>query len=216
MLAMKKAVLWDFGGVILSSPFEAFRRYESEHSLPIDFIRVVNTTNPHANAWALLERNEISVEEFDVLFAAESATLGHRVSGADVLALLAGDVRPEMVAMLDRVKAAGYRTACLTNNVISQDGGDVLDEGRAAQIADIMARFDAVVESSKVGVRKPEPRFYEIACELLAVQPNECVFLDDLGINLKPAAALGMTTIKFADPGEALAELAGHLGFPLD
>ncbi|MDP9463176.1 MAG: HAD-IA family hydrolase, partial [Actinomycetota bacterium] len=193
---MKKAVLWDFGGVILSSPFEAFHRYETEHRLPRDFLRSVNTTNPHTNAWALLERNEISADEFDELFAAESAALGHRVPGADVLALLAGDIRPEVVAMLDRVKAAGYRNACLTNNIIGGDGGDMDDDARAAQIAAIMARFDAVVESSKIGVRKPEPRFYEIACELLDVQPDECVFLDDLGINLKPAAAMGMTTIK--------------------
>ena len=162
MLGMKRAVLWDFGGVILSSPFEAFRRYETEHALPTDFIRGVNTTNPHTNAWALLERNEISGDEFDILFAAESAALGHRVPGADVLALLAGDVRPEMVAMLDRVKSAGYRVGCLTNNVIG-DSRALADGTRAAEIAGIMARFDAVVESSKVGVRKPEPRFYEIA-----------------------------------------------------
>jgi len=208
---MKKAVLWDFGGVILSSPFEAFRRYETEHGLPIDFIRIVNSTNPHTNAWALLERNEISAGEFDDLFATESEALGHRVPGADVVALLAGDIRPEMVAMLERVKAAGYRVACLTNNVISAGdritGGDV----RAAQIAEIMDRFDAVVESSKVGVRKPEPRFYELACELIGVKPDECVFLDDLGINLKPAAAMGITTIKVTSAVQAIAELEAVL-----
>ncbi len=213
MLAMKKAVLWDFGGVILASPFEAFRRYETDHDLPLDFIRSVNTTNPHSNAWALMERNEISSEQFDELFAVESGALGHAVRGADVLSLLAGQVRPEMVAMLDRVKAAGLRVACLTNNIADGDDRDVAGDARSVQIAEIMARFDVIVESSKIGVRKPEQRFYEIACELLNVEPDECVFLDDLGINLKPAAAMGMTTIKVVTAEQAIAELSAALGW---
>jgi putative hydrolase of the HAD superfamily len=213
MLVMMTAVLWDFGGVILTSPFEAFRRYEIEHGLPLDHIRTVNATNPHANAWALLERNEVTPAEFDALFSVESEALGHRVAGADVLSLLGGDVRPEMVAMLDRVHDAGYKTACLTNNVIGGDGRDVGGDDRAAQIAAIMDRFDVIVESSKVGVRKPEPRFYEIACERLDVRPDECLFLDDLGINLKPAAAMGMTTIKVTSAAQAIADLNFILGW---
>ncbi len=213
MLLMMKAVLWDFGGVILTSPFEAFRRYETEHNLPIDFIRAVNATNPHSNAWALLERNEITSDQFDGLFAEESTTLGHRVGGADVLSLLAGDVRPAMVAMLDRVTVAGYRVACLTNNVVGGADRDAAGDARSAEIAAIMERFDVIVESSKVGVRKPEPRFYEIACELLGVRPTECVFLDDLGINLKPAAAMGMTTIKVTTSGQAIDDLSVVLGW---
>jgi putative hydrolase of the HAD superfamily len=209
MLGMIKAVLWDFGGVILTSPFEAFRRYETEHDLPLDFIRSVNTTDPHNNAWALMERNEVTPQQFDDLFAAESAALGYKVAGADVLMLLAGDVRPRMVALLDRVKAAGFHVACLTNNI----GGDSPDDARSIQIADIMARFDVTVESSKIGVRKPEPRFYEIACELLGVTPDECVFLDDLGINLKPAAAMGMATIKVNSEDQAIADLSAALGW---
>jgi putative hydrolase of the HAD superfamily len=215
MVVMIKAVLWDFGGVILTSPFDAFRRYESEHNLPLDFIRAVNATDPHTNAWALMERSEVTPQQFDDLFAIESAALGHRVAGADVLLLLAGDVRPGMVAMLDRVKAAGLRVACLTNNIVGGDGVErrVADDARAAQIADIMARFDVIVESSKIGVRKPEPRFYEIACELLGVRPDECVFLDDLGINLKPAAAMGMTTIKVSSEHQAITDLSTALGW---
>ena len=213
MLLMKTAVLWDFGGVILTSPFEAFQRYEIEHDLPTDFIRRVNATNPHDNAWALLERNEVSTEQFDALFVAESAALGHRVPGVDILGLLGGEVRPEMVAMLDRVKAAGYRVACLTNNVTGGDGRDAAGNARAELIATIMGRFDVVVESSKVGVRKPERRFYEIACELLGVQAEECIFLDDLGVNLKPAAAMGMTTIKVTSGAQAITDLAAALGW---
>jgi len=202
-----RAVLWDFGGVILSSPFEAFNRFESERGLPRDLIRGVNATNPDSNAWALLERSEVTPAQFDALFATESAALGHEVRGADVLALLSGDIRPRMVTALRSVIDAGLLTACLTNNVVS--GGVVDDRSRA--VAEIMGLFHAVVESSKVGCRKPEPRFYEIACEILRVDPRECVFLDDLGINLKPAAAMGMRTIKVGDPDVALGELGMHL-----
>ena len=203
---MIRAVLWDFGGVILSSPFDAFDRYERERGVPPGLIRSVNATNPASNAWALLERSEIDSAEFDRLFAQESAELGHRVPGADVLALLAGEVRPEMVDMLDRVIAAGYRTACLTNNVVSAD-----PRATRTDVQAVMERFEHVIESSKVGVRKPEVRFYEIACDTVGVQPHECVFLDDLGINLKPAKAMGMTTIKVTDPAAAIAELTSVL-----
>ncbi len=207
------AVLWDFGGVILSSPFEAFNHYEARVGLPHDFIRTVNATSPDTNAWARLERNEFTPVEFDRAFALDSAALGHEVRGAEVLALLAGDIRPEMVAALDAVKAAGFKTACLTNNVVASDAESIaVRADRSVALAAVMVRFDAIVESSKVGVRKPEPRFYEIACERLGVVPSECIFLDDLGINLKPAAAMGMRTIKVVDPATALDELAAATG----
>jgi putative hydrolase of the HAD superfamily len=203
------AVLWDFGGVILSSPFEAFNEYEDAHGLPRDFIRTVNATNPDANAWALLERSEVTRTEFDEMFAQESEQMGHRVPGADVLSLLDGAIRPEMVDLLDRVIAAGYRTACLTNNVVPHT--ETPTTARDVAILEVLKRFDEVVQSSEVGVRKPEPRFYEIACELLNVTPSECVFLDDLGINLKPAATMGMTTIKVASAAQAIADLTKTL-----
>lgn len=204
---MIEAVLWDFGGVILSSPFEAFSAHEADAGLPSDFIRTVNSTNPDANAWALLERSDITPEEFDAAFADESEALGHRVRGGDVLALLSGSVRPEMVTALDRVIEAGFKTACLTNNVL---GGDP-----RADVAGVMARFGHIIESSKVGVRKPEPRFYEVACETVGVEPGACVFLDDLGVNLKPAKAMGMTTIKVVAPDQAIADLGDVLGIDL-
>jgi putative hydrolase of the HAD superfamily len=211
---MFKAVLWDFGGVILSSPFEAFNHYEQSTGLPRDFIRTVNATNPHTNAWARLERNELTPLGFDEAFAADSRALGHEIRGAEVLALLAGEIRPEMVAALDAVKDAGYKTACLTNNVVDDERAASVTE-RSNAIAAVMARFDIVVESSKIGIRKPEVRFYETACEMLGVEPSECVFLDDLGINLKPAATMGMTTIKVTDPHLALLELSRVLDLPL-
>jgi len=210
-----RAVLWDFGGVILSSPFEAFNAYEAARGLPKDFIRGVNARNPHDNAWARLERGDVTADAFAALFEAESRALGHAINGHDVLALLSGEVRPEMVAVLRRLKGR-YKLACLTNNVRHGDGpGMARSPETAAAIAEIMALFDQVVESSKAGVRKPEPRFYEIACELLQIKPVEAVFLDDLGINLKPAAAMGMRTIKVGAPAQAIAELEAALGHPV-
>jgi putative hydrolase of the HAD superfamily len=206
---MLRAVLWDFGGVLTTSPFDAFNRYEAERGLPKDYIRSINARNPHTNAWARLERSDISPDQFDLVFAEESEPFGHRLAGADVLGLLTGDVRPEMVAALDAVKSAGLKVACLTNNVVEDASS------RSAELAAVYARFEVVVESSKVGVRKPEPRFYEIACELLAVEPSECVFLDDLGINLKPAAAMGIQTIKVTSPAQAIADLSAIVGIEL-
>jgi putative hydrolase of the HAD superfamily len=200
------AVLFDLGGVILSSPFDAFARYEREHALPEGFIRSVNATRPDTNAWARLERNQISVDEFAAAFEEESAAMGHRIPGWDVLALLAGDVRPEMVDAVRRC-AQRLKTGLLTNNVAGLGTHDGL--------ADLLEHFDAVVESSVVGVRKPDPAFYEVACELLHIEPHQAVFLDDLGINLKPARAMGMHTIKVTDPGRAIAELEQVVGFPL-
>jgi putative hydrolase of the HAD superfamily len=205
-----RAALFDFGGVILSSPFEAFARYEAEHGLPPCFLRSVNATDPDTNAWARLERSEVTVEEFSALFAAEARALGHDVPGADVLALLGGRLRP---AMVEAVRRCGERlvTGLLTNNFVL--AGDHVD--RETEMGAVLALFDGIVESSKVGVRKPDPRFYELACEQLDVKPADCVFLDDLGINLKPARALGMTTIKVVDPDVAIAELEDVVGFPL-
>lgn len=216
------AVLWDFGGVILSSPFEAFQRYESERGLPLDTIRSINARNPDVNAWARFERNEITAHDFDSAFAHEALELGYQIRGYDVLALLRGELRPEMVHALRMVKEAGFKTACLTNNVVDTSeaepsdavNGEAVAE-RAQAIADVMSLFDSVVESSKVGCRKPENRFYEIACSRLDVRPEQCIFLDDLGINLKPAAALGMTTIKVVSTDQAIDDLETKLGLRL-
>lgn len=211
-----KAVFWDFGGVFTTSPFEAFNRYEAEHGLPRDFIRQTNARNSHDNAWAKMERSHITADEFARLFEEETRELGHPVNGADILPLLAGDVRPRMVEALKRV-SSNYRTACLTNNMRTGEGPSMARSAeQAAQIAGIMTLFDEVIESSRIGVRKPEPGFYEIACERLGVSPREVVYLDDLGINLKPAKAMGMTTIKVLTADQALVELAHVLGLEFD
>ncbi len=218
-----RAVFFDFGGVVLTSPFEAFERYERTHGLPVGFIRTVNATNPDDNAWARMERGEVDVDGFVPQFEAEAEALGHRVEGRAVISMLAGTVRPAMVRAIDRIKAAGLITACLTNNFSDGDrtGGATTSridnrtpEERAA-VAAALERFDFIVESSVVGVRKPEPAFYHQALELAGVDAGEVVFLDDLGVNLKPARAMGMSTIKVVDPTEALAELQELLGLTL-
>jgi putative hydrolase of the HAD superfamily len=209
-------IIFDFGGVITSSPFEAFNRLEAERGLPHDFVRAVNSTNPDDNAWAKFERAEIDAAGFDEAFAAEAKALGHDLDGASVIACLAGDVRPAMVAALDQLKAAGFGLGCITNNVPAGKGaGMARSENKALQIEAIMARFDHVIESSKVGVRKPDPRIYQMMCEILEVEPAACIYLDDLGINCKPAAALGMVAIKVTSGEQALKELSDILNLPL-
>jgi len=207
-----EAVLWDFGGVFTTSPFEAFNRYEAAHGIPKDLIRTVNATNPHENAWAQFERAEIDRAGFDLKFLEESTALGHPVRGADVLPLLSGDVRPRMVEAL-RLCKGRFKVGCITNNMAQGHGpGMAASAEGASRSAGIMAMFDVIVESSKVGVRKPDPRIYHIACELVGVGPASCVYLDDLGINCKPAAELGMKAIKVVSEAQALADLAAATG----
>jgi len=210
-----QAVLWDFGGVILTSPFEAFRMYEREANLPEDFIRMLNARNPDANAWAKMERSEVSLAEFVTLFEAEAAAHGHKLDGWRVLKAISGDIRPQMVEALRRCKAS-FKVACITNNMKHGEGpGMARSPEKAAAVAEVMTLFEHVIESSKLGFRKPDPRIYRHACELIGVPPERCVYLDDLGINLKPAKALGMQTIKVGDPDVAIAELEAIVGIPL-
>jgi putative hydrolase of the HAD superfamily len=206
---MISAVLFDFGGVILSSPFEAFEAYERRAGLPPGTIRRINATDHERNAWARLERNECSVEEFVEAFEDEAAAMGHRVDGRAVLACLAGELRPEMVTAVRRC-AEHVATGLLTNNVVGHTTGSM-----GPEVESLLEVFDVVVESSRVGVRKPERRFYELALDALGVPAAEAVFLDDLGINLKPAREMGMHTIKVEDPGVAIAELEAVTGFDL-
>ena len=206
---MRNAVLFDFGGVILPGPFEAFRAFEERRGLPEGFIRRVNSTNPHDNAWARLERSEVDLATFDGLFAEESAALGHRIGGAEVMAMFqGGDPHPEMVALVARLRGLGYRIGGITNDIRPVHGAEI--EGSPMQRA--RALMDVVVASSEVGLRKPDPRIYEMACSMLGVTPHECVFLDDLGVNLKPAAAMGMATIKVLDVRQAIDDLLAVLG----
>jgi putative hydrolase of the HAD superfamily len=209
---MIEAVIWDFGGVFTTSPFEAFARFERERGLPVDIIRRTNAANHWENAWAKFERAEIDLDAFDKLFAEESRALGAEVRGADVLPLLIGDLRPEMVEALRRV-AATFKTGCITNNLPANAIGSA--GGRSIYVAEVMAMFDHVIESAKIGLRKPDPRIYRMMADTLAVDPARCVYLDDLGVNLKPAREMGMTTIKVIDAAQAIAELEAATGLKL-
>jgi putative hydrolase of the HAD superfamily len=209
---MFEAVIWDFGGVLTSSPFEAFARFERERGLPADIIRRTNAANHLENAWAKFERAEVDIETFYKLFAAESLALGAEVRGKDVLPLLAGDLRPEMVEALKRIKSK-FKTGCITNNLPANAIGSA--SGRTLYIAEVMVLFDHVIESAKIGLRKPDPKIYRMMMEALDVDPKACIYLDDLGINLKPARDMGMTTIKVRDAKQALAELEAATGLSL-
>jgi putative hydrolase of the HAD superfamily len=209
---MIEAVIWDFGGVLTTSPFEAFARFERERGLPADIIRRTNAANHLENAWAKFERAEVDIEAFDRLFAEESLALGAEVRGKDVLPLLAGDLRPEMVEALTRI-GAKFKTGCITNNLPANAIGS--KGGRSFYVAEVMALFDHVIESAKIGLRKPDPRIYRMMVEALNVDPHNCIYLDDLGVNLKPAREMGMTTIKVVSAPQAIAELEAATGLTL-
>lgn len=210
-----KAVIWDFGGVFTSSPFERFAEYETAKGMPVGTIRGINATNPDTNAWAQFERSDVDLDSFDGLFLAESTAIGHPIPGKDVIALLSGTLRPEMVRALDLIRQDRI-CACITNNVRAGHGpGIASDSEKAAAVAEVMARFQIVVESSKVNLRKPDPEIYRLACREIGIDPSEAVYLDDLGINLKPAKALGMQTIKVTGAQQALTELGAILDMKL-
>jgi putative hydrolase of the HAD superfamily len=212
---MIRATLWDFGGVILSSPFAGFSRYEEHCGLPDGFIRRLNATNHHSNAWAHLERGDITFDEFCDRFEREARQAGGELDARQVMALLSGEVRPAMVEALRRCRER-LKTALLTNNFAAAgSGANDAAAGSGTDHSGILSLFDVVIESSKAGVRKPDPRFYTLACDALGIRPHEAVFLDDLGINLKPAREIGMTTIKVTDPDRALDELQDVVGFPV-
>jgi putative hydrolase of the HAD superfamily len=206
-----RAVIFDLGGVVFPSPFEAFDSYGRAAGLPDGFVREVVRESSETGAWAALERGELTMSEFHAALEAEAEARGHRLSATALMQTVGSGFgpRPAMVAAIRAIRAAGLRTAALTNNWLHPDGG-TMTEGLARD-----ELFDVVVESSVEGLRKPDPRIYELVLERLEVEARGCAYLDDLGINLKPARAMGMTTIKVTDADAALAELEAALGVPL-
>ena len=200
-----KAIIWDFGGVITSSPFEAFNEFEEENGLPKDIIRTINSENPDMNAWAKFESNSITIDEFNDLFLDEAKAKGFDIKGRDIIKLLKGSIRKNMVSFLRELKS-DFKLGCITNNVKSSSEENTDNETKEA-----MSIFDHVIESSIVGIRKPNPEIYMMSCDALKVSPNQCIYLDDLGINLKPARELGMTTIKVIQPEDAIQEVRNLL-----
>ena len=201
------AILWDFGGVFTTSPFENFNLLEERCGAPRDFIRTLNSVNPTTNAWAQFESNQVSLEEFDELFARESKLAGHEIRGKEVISMLSGELRPKMVELLKLCKEQ-YKVACITNNVKAGRGpGMSSDDDKASKVSKVMELFDDVIESSVEGIRKPNPEIYKLACQRISVEPKKCLFIDDLGINLKPAKELGMRTIKVLSEAQALKDI---------
>jgi putative hydrolase of the HAD superfamily len=211
--AVVSAVVFDLGGVITESPMTAFAAYEAEAGLPDGLIRRLNSTDPDTNAWARFERNELDTAGFCAAFEEEAAAAGYGVDASRVLAALAGDVRPAMVTALHRLKEAGFPLGMVSNNVAPME--------HTGRLGEILGLFDVVVESSVEGVRKPEPEIYLRALARLSdavgrrIEAADCAYLDDLGINLKPARALGFHTIKVVDPADALGELSVLTGLQL-
>ena len=200
-----KAIIWDFGGVITSSPFDAFNEFEEVNGLPKDIIRTINSENPDMNAWAQFESNSITIDQFDDLFLKEAKAKGFDIKGRDIIKLLKGSIRENMVSFLRELKS-DFKLGCITNNVKSSS-----QENTDNETEEVMSIFDHVIESSIVGIRKPNPEIYMMSCDALNVSPDQCIYLDDLGINLKPARELGMTTIKVIQPEDAIQEVRNLL-----
>ena len=204
-------VLFDLGGVVMDSPLHAIARYERDHGLSANAVNRVVATAGETGAWARLERGELTVATFCAPFEADCRAQGVTIDSARLMAYVAeaGVPRPQMLEAIRRIRERGLRVGALTNNWKRDESeDDVLRD-------QLRARFDVFIESRVVGLHKPDPRIYTLACEALGVAPARTAFLDDIGRNLKPARALGMATIKVDDPDEALRELAALLGFAL-
>lgn len=205
---MIEAVIFDLGGVVLESPFQVIARYEREHGLPADAINRVVVAAGEQGAWARLERGELTVQTFCEPFEADCRAHGLTVDARRLMREIgeAARPRPVMLEAIRRLRAKGFRVAALTNNWL--DGGRPLGDG-------LREHFDVFVESASVGLRKPDPRIYALVCRRLGVAPEQAVFLDDIGRNLKTARALGMATIRVRDPEQALRELGALVGLDL-
>ncbi len=203
------AVVFDLGGVVTGSPLQAIARYERDHGLLPNVINRVVVASGGRGAWARLERGELTVERFILPFEDDCRAHDVEVDGARLMAYIAeaGRPRPQMLEAIRRLVDRGLRVAALTNNWLS--------EAPRPEPHPLRRHFHVFVESSVVGLRKPDPRIYRLVCGDLGVEPAQAAFLDDIGTNLKPARALGMTTIKVDEPGAALRDLGERLGIDL-
>jgi putative hydrolase of the HAD superfamily len=206
-----RAVIFDLGGVVFPSPFEAFDTYDHGNDLEKGTMRALIRRSSESGAWSALERGELSMDEFVVALEAEALATGLQLDARRLMGLIGSSLgpRPEMAHAITQIRATGLRTAALTNNWADEKQRSSPSGLRETGL------FDVIVESAIEGLRKPDPRIYALALARLDVLASEAVFLDDLGMNLKPARAMGMTTIKVVHPDDALAELETILGFAL-
>jgi putative hydrolase of the HAD superfamily len=203
------AVVFDIGGVIQDSPLHAIARYERDHGLPANAINRAVVATGEGGAWSRLERGELTLNAWCEPFEADCRAHGVAVSAPRLMQYIAeaGRARPEMIRAVERLRERGLRVGALTNNWKTDEPG--------AGPPPLARHFDAFVESRAVGMRKPDPRMYQLICRELGVAPPQTAFLDDIGANLKSAKALGMHTIKVDDPAQALRDLGAVVGFEL-
>ncbi|XP_052813055.1 acyl-CoA dehydrogenase family member 10-like [Mya arenaria] len=207
-----QAVIFDMGGVILPSPLALFKSFEQTSGLPEGTILQTILSNKVSGAWTRLEEGKLTMTEFATQFGKEcSDILGRPVDMAGLMPSFNkynGVAYPQMIDAVQCVRAEGLKTALLTNNWFNINNED-------SYIPVDLAMFDVVVESCKVGYRKPHPKIYEIVLDKLGVAPERCIFLDDMGGNLKAAAQFGIRTIKVTDPDQGVRDLEKELGLTL-
>ncbi len=205
----RSAVLFDLGGVVLGSPLGAIRDYETELGFERNAINRVAAETAPSGAWSRLERGELDLASFYAAFEKDCRMAGLEIDAQLMMQRMseASKPRPIMLEALARLRAAKLPIGALTNNWAHAD-----DETRSDGTRALRDHFDVFIESSVEGLRKPDPEIYRLACERLGVAPEEVIYLDDIGPNLKPARAMGMATIKVEEPEAALEQLEALLG----
>jgi epoxide hydrolase-like predicted phosphatase len=203
-VASRKGLLVDFGGVLTTNVFESFQAFCAAEGLAPGAVRDRFRADPEAQRLLFeLEEGKLSEEEFEPLFA---AVLGVHEPAGLIDRLFAG-MRPdeEMLGAVAAAKHAGVRTGLVSNSW----GRGRYDRSRFPEL------FDGIVISGEVGMRKPLPEIYALGAEAIGLPPAECVFVDDLPPNLKPAAQLGMATVHHVTAEETIAQLEELLGIAL-
>jgi epoxide hydrolase-like predicted phosphatase len=193
----RRGLLVDFGGVLTTNVFASFAAFCAVEGIDPDTIALAFRGDQAARQLLIdLETGALEPEVF-------SAALGERLGIADTVDLprrLFAQIRPDE-AMIEAVR--GFRARGIRTGLVSNSWGD-----QTAYDRDLLAElFDGVVISSEEGLRKPDPAIYALGARRIGLEPAQCVFVDDLGGNLKPAAALGMGTVRHRAAAETIAEL---------
>lgn len=198
-----RGLIVDWGGVLTGNVFDAFRAFCELEGLEPDTLRQRFREDPSSRELLIgLETGKLDEDEFEPRFA---EVLGVEPSGL-IERIFAGAGPDEaMLAAVQRAREGGIRTGLLSNSW----GTRRYDRALLGRL------FDGVAISGEIGIRKPSPEIYELAAERIGVPPAECVFVDDLPFNLKPAAELGMATVHHADAAETISELEHLLGVVL-
>ena len=191
----------DFGGVLTSNVFDSFRAFCKEEGIDPDRVKTLFRENPDALGLVRsLEVGEIGEEDFSRDFG---ALLGIE-DRDDLVNRMFGHIKPDeaMVEAVRRARAAGVRTGLLSNSM----GAGRYDRSAFPEL------FDGVVISGEVGMHKPQPEIFELACERVGLYPADCVFVDDLRENCEGAEAVGMISVLHRDPAATVARIEELFG----